>query len=65
MVCSLSLYAAAMVMFWYGIARQKLADRLDTEGRLALKAGPTIVGVMDTAQGMAFALGDDVGSPGE
>jgi len=60
MACSLSLYVAAMVMFWYGIARQKLAVRLDTAGRLTLKEGQTIVGVVETAQGMALAIGDDV-----
>ena len=60
MVCSLSLYVAAMVMFWYGIAGQKLAVRLDTAGRLTLKEGQTIVGVVETAQGMALAIGDDV-----
>jgi NAD(P)-dependent dehydrogenase (short-subunit alcohol dehydrogenase family) len=60
MVCSLSLYVAAMVMFWYGIARHKLAARVETAGHPALKAGQTIVGVVETAQGMVFALGDDV-----
>ena len=60
MVCLLSLYGAAMVMFWYGIAGHKPAAREETAGRLALKAGQTIVGVVETAQGLAFALGDDV-----
>jgi hypothetical protein len=35
-------------------------DTLETEVRLALNAGQTIVGVVETAQGMAFAIGDDV-----
>jgi hypothetical protein len=42
MVCLLSLYGAAMVMFWYGIAGHKPAAREETAGRLALKAGQTI-----------------------
>jgi len=60
LVCLLSLYVAAMVMFWHGIAGQKPTARLETEVRLALNAGQTIVGVVETAQGMAFAIGDDV-----
>ena len=60
MVCLLSLYGAAMVMFWYGIAGHKPAAREETAGRLALKAGQTIVGVVETAQGLAFAIGEYV-----
>ena len=60
MGCLLALYGAAMAMFWYGIARQKPAARLETAGRLALHEGQTIVGVEETAQGLAFALGNDV-----
>ena len=60
MVCLLSLYVTAMVMFWHGISGQKPEACLETEVRLALKAGQTIVGVVDTAQGLAFAIGDDV-----
>ena len=60
MVCLLSLYVAAMVMFWHSISGQKPAARLDTAVRLALKEGQTIVGVVETAQGLAFALGEYV-----
>ena len=55
MVCLLSLYVMAMVMLWHGIAGQKPEAREETPGRLALKEGQTIVGVGETAQGMAFA----------
>ena len=60
MVCLLSLYVAAMGMFWHGLSGHKPEARLETEVRLALKAGQTIVGVADTAHGLAFAIGDDV-----
>ena len=56
----LALYVAAMVMFWHAIAGHKPAAHLETEVRLALKAGQTIVGVVETAQGLAFTLGDYV-----
>jgi hypothetical protein len=49
-----------MGMFWHGLSGHKPEARLETEVRLALKAGQTIVGVVDTAQGLAFAIGDDV-----
>jgi hypothetical protein len=60
MGCLLSLYVTAMVMFWHCISGQKPEARLDTEVRLALQEGQTIVGVEETAQGMAFAIGNDV-----
>lgn len=60
MVCLLALYVAAMVMFWHGIARQPPAARVETAGRLALQTGQTIVGVVETAQGLAFAIGEYV-----
>ena len=60
MGCLLALYVVAMVMFWHGRARQPPAARVETDVRLALKAGQTIVGVVDTAQGLAFAIGDEV-----
>ena len=60
MVCLLTLYVVTMVMFWHGIAGQQPAARVETDVRLALQAGQTIVGVVETAQGLAFALGDDV-----
>ena len=60
MVCLLSLYVAAMVMFWHGRAGHKSVASLETAGRLALPAGQTIVGVVETAQGLAFAIGEYV-----
>ena len=60
MVYLLSLYIAAMVMFWHCKAGQQPEARLETAGRLALQEGQTIVGVVETVQGMAFALSDAV-----
>ena len=60
MVYLLAWYIAAMVMFWHGKAGQQPEARLETAGRLALQEGQTIVGVVDTVQGMAFALSDYV-----
>ena len=56
-VCLLALYVVAMVMFWHGRAGQPPVARVETAGRLALPAGQTIVGVVETAQGLAFAIG--------
>ena len=58
MVCLLTLYVVTMVMFWYGIAGQPPAARVETAGRLALRTGQTIVGVVETAQGPVFAIGE-------
>ena len=60
MGCLLTLYVVTMAMFWHGIAGQRSAARLETAGRLALQAGQTIVGVVETAQGLAFAIGEYV-----
>jgi hypothetical protein len=60
MVYLLALYIAAMVMFWHGKAGQQPEAPLETAGRLALQEGQTIVGVVDTVQGMAFAISDAV-----
>jgi len=60
MGCLLTLYVVTMVMFWHGIAGQSLAARVETDVRLALQAGQTIVGVVETAQGLAFAIGEYV-----
>jgi len=60
MGCLLSLYVAAMGMFWHGLSGHKPEARLETEVRLALKAGQTIVGAVETAQGLAFAIGEYV-----
>jgi hypothetical protein len=60
MVCLLTLYVVTMVMFWHGIAGQQPAARVETDVRLALQAGQTIVGVVETTQGLAFAISDEV-----
>src|SRR5262245_32433675 len=60
MVCLLTLYVVTMVMFWHGIGGQQPVARLETAGQLALPAGQTIVGVVETAQGLAFAIGEYV-----
>jgi len=60
MVCLLTLYVVTMVMFWHGRAGQPPAARAETAGRLALQTGQTIVGVVETAQGLAFAIGEYV-----
>jgi hypothetical protein len=60
MGCLLTLYVVTMVMFWHGIAGHKPAARVETAGRLALQAGQTIVGVVETTQGLAFAIGEYV-----
>jgi len=59
-VCLLTLYVVTMAMFWHGIAGQQPVARLETAGRLALQTGQTIVGVVETAQGLAFAIGEYV-----
>jgi len=58
MGCLLAWYVAAMVMLWHGITGEDPEAGLETAGRLALKEGQTIVGVVETAQGLAFAIGD-------
>jgi len=60
MGCLLTLYVVTMVMFWHGRAGHKSVASLETAGRLALQAGQTIVGVVETAQGLAFAIGEYV-----
>ena len=57
MVCLLSLYLVAMVMFWHSLRGPKQAEPLRMEGRLSLRAGQTILGVMDTPEMMCFCLG--------
>jgi hypothetical protein len=58
MVCLLTLYVVTMVMFWHGRAGQPPVARVETAGRLALQTGQTILGVVETAQGLAFAIGE-------
>ena len=57
MVCLLSLYLVAMVMFWDCLRGHKSDEPLGTEGRLTLRAGQTILGVMDTTEMRCFCLG--------
>ena len=57
MVCLLSLYLVAMVIFWDGLRRHQKEEPLRIEGRFTLRAGQTILGVMDTAEMMCFCIG--------
>jgi uncharacterized protein (UPF0548 family) len=57
MGCLLSWYLVAMVMFWQCLRGHKHAEPLRMEGRLTLRAGQTILGVMDTPEMMCFCLG--------
>jgi hypothetical protein len=57
MVCLLSLYLAAMLIFWHCLRGHKREELLGMEGRLALRAGQTILGVMDTTEMMCFCIG--------
>ena len=60
MVSLLAWYAAAMLIFWCSLGGSKREERRDTKGCFALKEGQTILGVRVTAQGLEFALSDDV-----
>jgi hypothetical protein len=55
--CLLSLYLVAMVIFWHGLRGHKQAEPLRMEGRFALRAGQTILGVMDTPEMICFCIG--------
>jgi uncharacterized protein (UPF0548 family) len=57
MGCLLSLYLVAMVIFWHGLRGHKQEEPLRMKGRLTLRAGQTILGVMDTPEMMCFCLG--------
>jgi hypothetical protein len=57
MGCLLSLYLVAMVIFWHGLRGHKKAEPLRIEGRLSLRDGQTILGVMDTPEMMCFCVG--------
>jgi hypothetical protein len=57
MGCLLSLYLVAMVIFWQCLRGHKSEEPLGTEGRFTLRAGQTIVGVMDTTEMMCFCIG--------
>ena len=53
----LSLYLVAMVIFWHGLRGHHKKEPLRMEGALTLRAGQTILGVMDTPEMMCFCLG--------
>jgi hypothetical protein len=57
MGCLLALYLVAMVIFWQCLRGHKSEELLGTEGRFTLRAGQTILGVMDTTELMCFCLG--------
>ena len=57
MGCLLALYVMAMVMLWHGLRGHQQAEPLRMEGRLTLRAGQTILGVMDMPELMCFCLG--------
>ena len=57
MGCLLSLYLVAMVMFWHGLRGPKKEAPLRMEGRLPLRAGQTILGVIDAPEMICFCIG--------
>jgi hypothetical protein len=57
LVCLLSLYLAAMVIFWQCLRGHKREEPLETEGRFTLREGQTILGVMDTTERICFCIG--------
>jgi len=60
-VCLLSLYLLAILIFWNGYRGQKteatLITELITEVPFALQEGQTILGVMDTTKLTCFCIG--------
>ena len=57
MGCLLALYLVAMVMFWHGSRGHQHAEPRRMAGRLTLREGQTILGVMDTPALRCFCLG--------
>jgi hypothetical protein len=57
-VCLLSWYLAAMVIYWYCLGKQYAKKPQVMEVPFALKEGQTILGIEDTAQGMDFYIGN-------
>jgi hypothetical protein len=55
--CLLALYLVAMVIFWHGSRGHQHAEPRRMAGRLTLREGQTILGVMDTPAMMCFCLG--------
>jgi hypothetical protein len=60
MVSLLAWYCVALLIYWYAIGEPKSDERRGSEGRVALKAGQTILGVRETAQGLEFECSTDV-----
>ena len=58
LVSLLSLYGAAMLIFWQSLWRQKREAPLGTEVRFVLREGQTILGVMDTTERTCFCIGE-------
>jgi hypothetical protein len=58
LVSLLSLFLAAMVMFWYCLWTQKREATPSTEGCFALQEGQTILGVMDKTALLCFCIGE-------
>jgi len=58
LVALLSLYCAAMLIFWQSLWSQKREEPLGTEVRLVLREGQTILGVMDTTEMTCFCIGE-------
>ena len=57
MGCLLLIYLIAMVMFWHSLWGHQKEEPLRMDGRLTLREGQTILGVMDTPEMMCFCLG--------
>ena len=60
LICLLSWYLAAMVIFWYCLQEQTIQAPMSVAVRFALQEGQTIIGVEDTTQGIDFHIGDYV-----
>jgi hypothetical protein len=57
MVSLATLYILAMVMFWHGLWGQQPTEPVVTDVPLTLRAGQTILGVMETRERMCFRMG--------
>jgi hypothetical protein len=58
LVSLLSLFLAAMLMFWYCLWKQKREATPSTEVCFALQEGQTILGVMDKTALICFCIGE-------
>ena len=57
LVSLLSLFLAAMLMFWYCLWKQKTEATPSTEVWFALQEGQTILGVMDKTEMTCLCIG--------